>query len=159
MLNTQTLITPIDRNVVRNKIIESRLPNVGKASIREVLSLINSIEKETGVKYIRMEMGVPGLKACDIGIQAEKAALATGIANSYPNIEGVPALKREMSRFISLYLDISIPENCCVPSTGSTNGSFISFITTSRVKAGKDCTLFLDPGFPVHKQQLKLLGI
>ena len=75
MINTDTLTTPVDRNVVRNKIIESRLPIVGKASIREILALINSIEKETGIKYIRMEMGIPGLKACDIGVEAEIAAL------------------------------------------------------------------------------------
>jgi len=151
--------TPIDHNIVQQKIKESKLPNVGKASIREILALINSIEKETGIKYIRMEMGIPGLQACQLGIDAEIAALKTGIANTYPNIEGVPSFKREVSRFISLFLDITVPENCCIPCTGSTNGSFISFITTSRLKEGKNTTLFIDPGFPVHKLQLKVLGI
>ncbi len=151
--------TPVDYNVVQQKIKESRLPNVGNASIREILALINNIEKETGIKYIRMEMGIPGLKANNIGIEAEIAALRSGIANTYPSIEGVPVLKREMSRFISLFLDITVPENCCVPCTGSTNGSFISFITTSRIKEGRECTLFIDPGFPVHKQQCNVLGL
>ena len=151
--------TPIDHNIVQQKIKESMLPSVGKASIREILALINSIENETGIKYIRMEMGIPGLHACKIGVDAEIAALKTGIANTYPNIEGEPVFKREISRFISLFLDITVPENCCIPCTGSTNGSFISFITTSRLKEGKDCTLFIDPGFPVHKLQLNVLGL
>ncbi|HEY3250166.1 MAG TPA: pyridoxal phosphate-dependent aminotransferase, partial [Ignavibacteria bacterium] len=159
MIKTDRITTPVDQNVVGCKIKESKLPSVGKASIREILALINSIEKETGVKYIRMEMGIPGLKACNIGIEAEIAALKTGIANTYPNIEGVPLFKREISRFISLFLDINVPENCCIPCTGSTNGSFISFITISRIHENKNCTLFLDPGFPVHKQQLKVLGL
>src|SRR3990172_6763744 len=128
--------TPIDHNIVQQKIKESMLPSVGKASIREILALINSIEKETGIKYIRMEMGIPGLQACKIGVDAEIAALKTGIANTYPNIEGVPAFKREISRFF-----------------------FLFFITTSRLKEGKDCTLFIDPGFPVHKLQLNVLGL
>jgi aspartate/methionine/tyrosine aminotransferase len=159
MNKTAVLTTPVDGEIVRKKIKESKLPNIGKASIREILALINNIEKETGVKYIRMEMGIPGLKACNIGVEAEIEALRSGIANTYPSIEGVPALKRELSRFISLFMDINIPENCCIPCTGSTNGSFISFITTSRIHEGKNTSLFLDPGFPVHKQQLKVLGL
>lgn len=159
MNKTEVLATPVDREIVMKKIKESRLPNVGKASIREILALINKIEQESGIKYIRMEMGIPGLKACNIGVEAEIEALKTGIANTYPSIEGVPALKREMSRFISLFIDINVPENCIIPCTGSTNGSFISFITTSRTQEGKNTALFLDPGFPVHKQQLKLLGL
>jgi hypothetical protein len=59
MIKTDIITTPVDRNVVSRKIKESRLPNIGRASIREILALINSIEKETGVKYIRMEMGIP----------------------------------------------------------------------------------------------------
>jgi aspartate/methionine/tyrosine aminotransferase len=150
--------TPIDYNLVKQKIKESRLASVGKASIREILSLINSIEKDSGVKFIRMEMGVPGLPASEIGINAEKNALEKGIANKYPNIEGIPELKREASRFVNLFLDIDVPEKCCFPCTGSTNGSFVSFLTLDRINKKKDTILFIDPGFPVHKQQLKVLG-
>ena len=53
--------TPIDANIVKTKISESRLPNVGRASIREVKRLINEIEIASGKKFIRMEMGIPGL--------------------------------------------------------------------------------------------------
>jgi hypothetical protein len=93
----ETLVnTPIDYNLVRQKIKESRLINVGKASIREILSLINSIEKDSGVKFIRMEMGVPGLPASEIGINAESGALKKGLANKYPNIEGIREVRREV---------------------------------------------------------------
>jgi aspartate/methionine/tyrosine aminotransferase len=156
----ETLVnTPIDYNLVRQKIKESRLINVGKASIREILSLINSIEKDSGVRFIRMEMGVPGLPASEIGINAESGALKKGIANKYPNIEGIPELKREISRFVNLFLDIDVPQQCCFPCTGSTNGSFISFLTLGKANKNKDTVLFLDPGFAVHKQQLSVLGI
>jgi aspartate/methionine/tyrosine aminotransferase len=151
--------TPIDYNLVRRKIQESKLKNVGKASIREVLALINSIEKESPEKFIRMEMGVPGLPASEIGIEAEIKALKSGIANKYPNIEGIPELKNEISRFLKLFLDLDIPAKCCIPCTGSTNGSFISFIATSKLHKDKSDTLFLDPGFPVHKQQVQVLGL
>jgi aspartate/methionine/tyrosine aminotransferase len=156
----ETLVkTPIDYNIVKKKIEESNLKSVGNASIREILALINNIEKEAGAKFIRMEMGIPGLPASQIGIEAEIKALKSGIANSYPNIEGIPQLKNEISRFVKLFLDIDVPSRWCIPCTGSTNGSFISFIATSHINKSRSATLFLDPGFPVHKQQLKVLGL
>jgi len=151
--------TPIDFNIVKQKIEESKLPCVGKASIREVRSLINSIEKASGKKFIRMEMGVPGLPASEIGINAEIAALKKGVANTYPEIEGVIELKREISRFIKLFLDVDVLERSCIPCTGSTSGSFVTFLTLARADKNKDTVLFLDPGFPVHKMQTKVLGI
>ena len=55
--------TPVDFNLVKARIAESGLTNLGTASIREIVKLVNQIEKETGIKYVRMEMGVPGLPA------------------------------------------------------------------------------------------------
>jgi aspartate/methionine/tyrosine aminotransferase len=46
-----------------------------------------------------------------------------------------------------------------VPSTGSAAGSFITFLVAARMDPAKDTTLLLDPGFPVHKQQLRVLGL
>ena len=100
--------TPIDANIVKERIQASHLPNVGKASIREVLRLINEIEQASGVKFVRMEMGIPGLPAVQIGIDAQKAALDNGVAALYPSIEGIPALKNEMVRFCKNFLDIDV---------------------------------------------------
>ncbi len=158
-MGTVLINTPIDHELVQRKLRESKLPSVGKASIREIKTLINEIEKESGMKFIRMEMGVPGLPASEVGIHAEIAALKTGIANTYPSIEGVPELKKEISRFVKLFLDINVNESGCIPCTGSTSGSFISFLTIRGLNNQKDTVLFLDPGFPVHKQQLNVLGI
>jgi len=150
--------TPVDYNIVKQKIIESKLPSIGKASIREIRSLINKIEKQTGFKYIRMEMGVPGMPPSEIGMEAEKASIKDGITNVYPGIEGIAELKREASRFAKLFMDVTIPEYCCMPCAGSTSGSFICFLVTARLDQAKEYILFLDPGFPVHKQQLRVLG-
>lgn len=151
--------TVIDAGIVRKKLEEHNLINVGRASIREILSLINAIEKCTGEKFIRMEMGVPGLPASKIGINAQIKALQSSVASKYPSIEGILELKNEISRFIKLFLDADIPAHCCFPCTGSTNGSFVSFLLISRLEKEKNSVLLLDPGFPVHRQQLKVLGI
>jgi aspartate/methionine/tyrosine aminotransferase len=150
---------PIDSALVLQKIGESGLKNVGRASIREIRALINGIEQASGVKFIRMEMGIPGLPASKIGIEAEKKALDAGCASYYPSIEGIAELKPEIARFVKLFLDVDVDPVGCIPCTGSTSGSFITYLVAGRMNRQKDTTLFLDPGFPVHKQQLNVLGL
>ncbi|MGB5849818.1 MAG: pyridoxal phosphate-dependent aminotransferase [Ignavibacteriaceae bacterium] len=150
--------TPINYEIVKRKIEESNLSNVGKASIREMKKLIDGVEQETGKKYIRMEMGIPGLPASQVGVEAEIAALKKGVASVYPDIQGIPELKKEASRFVKLFLDVDVDPEGCIPTVGSMQGSFAAFITLNRIYKEKDTILFLDPGFPVHTQQLKVLG-
>lgn len=150
--------TPIPSEVVSRHIRESKIKNIGRASIREIKRLINCIEQETGQKYVRMEMGVPGLQAVEVGIEAEIGALRAGVASVYPEIEGIPALKKEASRFAKLFMNIDIDQAHCIPTVGSMQGGFAAFITLARLHIGKDTTLFIDPGFPVHRQQHIILG-
>jgi aspartate/methionine/tyrosine aminotransferase len=150
--------TPINYEIVSRKMKESRIENIGTASIREIKKLIDDIETETGERFVRMEMGIPGLPAAQIGVEAEIKALKKGIANTYPDIQGIPELKKEASRFVKLFLDIDVNPEGCIPTVGSMQGSFGAFITTTRMYKEKDTILFLDPGFPVHKQQIKVLG-
>jgi hypothetical protein len=70
---------PINHEIVSEKILASNLGSLGRANIREiVLSWLTGIEEATGVKFIRMEMGVPGLDPSPIGIDAEIEALKRG---------------------------------------------------------------------------------
>jgi len=151
--------TPIPYEVVKRKIQESKLPSVGKASIRELVKLVNEIEKETGIKYVRMEMGVPGLEPSQIGIDAEIEALKRGVASKYPMIDGVPELKKEIARFVKNFINIDVDEQGCIPTVGSMQGAMAAFLVVNRCNATKDTILFIDPGFPVQKQQLRVLGM
>ncbi|MBO7623746.1 MAG: pyridoxal phosphate-dependent aminotransferase [Bacteroidales bacterium] len=150
--------TPIDANIVKTKIRESRLPNVGRASIREVKRLINEIEIASGKKFIRMEMGIPGLPAVQIGIDAQKAALDRGVAAIYPDIDGIPELKNEMARFCKNFLDIDVKPSSCIPTVGSMQAGMAIFMTVRHLHKEKDTTLFIDPGFPVQKLQHRIIG-
>ncbi|HDR90218.1 MAG TPA: pyridoxal phosphate-dependent aminotransferase [Bacteroidetes bacterium] len=150
--------TPIDFHTVRKKISESRLPQVGSSSIREIVRLVNEIEQETGQQFIRMEMGVPGLPPAEVGVEAEIQALRRGVASKYPMIEGVRELKEEISRFVKLFLDVDVSPAACVPTVGSMMGSMAAFLTANRNDRYRKGTVFLDPGFPVQKQQCRMLG-
>lgn len=151
--------TPVDFDIVNQVIKDFNLPNTGRASIREIKKIIDTIQDRTGVKFIRMEMGIPGLSPSQIGIDAEIKALKSGVASVYPDIQGIPQLKTETSRFCKLFLDIDVDSNNCLPTVGSSQGGFAALMTVNRVWEKQNKTLFLDPGFPVHKQQMKVMGI
>lgn len=151
--------TVIAKELVDGIIQKNGLSNVGSASIREVKKLINDIEEASGVHFIRMEMGIPGLPAAQIGVEAEIKALQGGCAALYPEVGGLPELKKEISRFAKNFIDIDVNPAGCIPTVGSMQGSFAAFMTISRAQKGKNTTLFIDPGFAVHKQQHKVLGI
>ncbi len=150
--------TPINAKVVSEKIKNSGIKNMGKAGIRELVKLVYQIEGETGEKYIRMEMGVPGLPAPEVGIQAQIDALKKGVASKYSMIDGLPELKEEASRFAELFLNINISPESCLPTVGSMQGGFATFLVANRNNHNRKGTLFIDPGFPVQKQQCKVLG-
>lgn len=151
-------VTPIDYDIVTREIKESGLKNISKASIREVRHLINNIEKATGKRFIRMEMGVPGLPTPSIAVDGEIQALKSGKSAIYPELDGVKELKYEIMRFVKNFLDLSVKPEHCFPVVGSAQGGFITFLTIDRLYEDKNTIVFIDPGFPLQKQQIKVLG-
>ncbi len=148
-----------DRALVESVVRELNITSLEHATIGQVVLLAMRLEELTGIRFIRMDQGVPGLPPCPIGIEAEKAALDCGVAAIYPPAEGVPELKREASRFIKAFLDIDVAPAGCVPVCGSVCGSFGAFILAAQLDPRKDTILFIDPGFPIQKSQLAILGI
>lgn len=150
--------TPINYEVVKQKIKESGIKNIGDATIREIKKLVDMIEQATNEKFIRMEMGIPGLPPLKIGVEAQKKALNSGVAAIYPDIFGIKPLKTEIARFVKNFMNIDVSEEGCIPTVGSMQGSFAAFMTLNRMYREREGTLFIDPGFPVHKQQLRVMG-
>ena len=150
--------TPVDYQTARKVIEGYGLPDFGKATIREVVAISNQLEQLTKTEFIHMEMGVPGLPAAKVGVEAEIKALQAGAASIYPNINGLPELKEEASRFIKAFINIDVAAEGCVPVTGSMQGTYASFLVSGQCTPGKDTILFIDPGFPVQKQQIAVMG-
>jgi aspartate/methionine/tyrosine aminotransferase len=150
--------TPIDYNVVNSVIDSFNIADFGSATIREVVAVVNKVEALTGQRYVRMEMGVPGLPAPSIGVEAEIEALRNGVASVYPMLDGLPALKQEASRFVKAFINVDVEPSHCIPVAGSMQGTFASFLVAGQTNPNKNKILFIDPGFPVQKQQLVVLG-
>jgi len=150
--------SPFKKDVIDQKIKELRIKDIGKASIREIVALVNLMEEETGLKYVRMEMGVPGLPPVREGVKAEIEALKRGVSSIYPMVDGIKPLKEEAARFARNFLDIDISPKSCIPTVGTMQGTYAAFKAAGNAVPGKDTVLFIDPGFPVQKQQMQVLG-
>lgn len=151
--------TPINKNIIDETIKKFGIQDFEKATIREVKSVAAFAEKETGIEFIKLEMGIPGLPASKIGVDAQIKALNNGIARSYPDIQGYPELKKQASRFVKAFIGVDIMPEGCVPVCGSMQGTFAAFLTCSQCDRKKDTVLFIDPGFPVQKMQLQVQGV
>lgn len=144
--------------LVNKAVQDLHIANLSSATIGEVLLVAQYLEKETGIPFVRMDQGSPGLPVNRYGVEAEKAALDRGVGSQYPAAAGVPELKQEASRFVKAFLDIDVSARSCVPTVGSVAGSFGSFIACTQRIPGKDKVLFIDPGFPIQKSQLRVIG-
>ena len=145
--------------LVSRAVEDLHVADLSQATIGEVLLVAQYLEKETGIPFIRMDQGSPGLPVNRFGVEAEKAALDRGVGSQYPAAAGVPELKHEASRFVKAFLDVEVSARSCVPTVGSVSGSFSSFIACTQRIPGKDKVLFIDPGFPIQKSQLRVQGV
>ncbi len=133
--------------------------DLATATIGEILLVAQYLEGKTGIPFIRMDQGSPGLPPNRYGVEAEKAALDRGVGSQYPAAAGVRELKEAASEFVKAFVNVDISARSCIPTTGSVAGSFGSFIACTQRIPGKDKVLFIDPGFPIQKSQLRILGV
>ncbi len=149
----------IDPKLIEKAFAQFGTNDITQLSIRQVGKLVATVEQESGVEFIHMEMGVPGLPALQIGVDAEKEALDKGLAQYYPNIEGISFAKEEIARFVRLFMNVPVTPEHCIPTVGGMQGSFAALLAAARTNPDKPVTLFIDPGFPVQKSQLQLLDL
>ena len=153
-------IFPLNANILDQLLQENRV-NLKTISIRELGILINDFEKKSGVKFIRMEFGIPGLSRSRIGPDEEIRILKENIKlpATYPPFDGIPRLKKAITLFVEKFLNLEVyPENC-IPTVGAMQGCLISMAVAGRRRKEANTILFLDPGFPVNKLQTKFLGL
>ena len=149
---------------VITEIIESMgLGDFSQATIRDLQSLSKQIEEKTGEQVIHLEMGVPGLKPSDIALKAEQKALTEGCATQYPPNGGIPRLKKAASEFVKAFIGVDIEPLCCIPTTGSMQGTFATFTAVKHAMGGahaqRNTVLFIQPGFPVQTTQCDVIGL
>ena len=133
--------------------------DLSTATIGEVLLVAQYLENRTGIQFVRMDQGSPSLPINKYGVEAEKRALDKGLGAKYPAAAGITKIREAASRFVKAFIDVDISPCSCVATTGSVAASFGAFAAATQRIPGKDKVLFIDPGFPIQKSQLRILGI
>jgi len=152
------MTTPLDYKTVTEVIDEMSLGDFSQATIRDLQTLSRTLEEKTGEPVIHLEMGVPGLQPSEIALRAEAEALANGAATQYPPNGGIPRIKNAASQFVKAFIGVDIDPLCCIPTTGSMQGTFATF-TAIRHAIAKDTVLLIQPGFPVQTTQCDVIGL
>lgn len=150
-----------DPNIVTEAIEQMGLGDFSQATIRDLQSLSRTLEEKTGKPVIHLEMGVPGLQPSEIALRAEQEALASGCATIYPPNGGIPRIKQAASQFVKAFIGVDIDPLCCIPTTGSMQGTFGTFTAIRHAFDGtpQDTVLFIQPGFPVQTTQCDVIGL
>ena len=154
------------KELVDEIVARLNIADLENATIGEVLLVASALEEKTGIPFIRMDQGSPGLPPNRIGIEAEKAALDSGIVSQYPAAAGVAELKEQASRFVKAFLDLDITPRACIPTTGGVAASFASFIACKleEMMGGGDIAaiVYSNPNNPawicLEESELRIIG-
>lgn len=150
---------PLSKQMLDDVLAEMGIEDVSRTTIRQCSMLGSTLEERSGEKFSHLEFGVPGIPACPVGIEAQKKALDNGIPSIYPSVQGLPALKKNASRFVKAFIDVDIDPKGIVPTVGSMQGSMTSILECSQLDPKKDTILYICPGFSAHGRQPDILGI
>ena len=152
-------MTPFTKEELNEVLKGFEIEDISLATIRQCSAIAAALEKRCGEPFSHLEIGVPGLPPCPIGIEAQKAALDERVASLYPPILGVESLKKNASRFLKAFLDIDLAPEGIIPTTGSMQAAFLLTIECAQMDPTKDTILYICPGFPPHGRQPDVLGI
>jgi aspartate/methionine/tyrosine aminotransferase len=149
---------PLNREVV-DRIVEQQRINMERVNIREMAKIVKAVEEHLDVQFIRMEIGIPGLPLSDIAPQAEAQIFADGKGNEYPPFEGTDRLRKATSDFVKKFLNVDVPWQYCVATTGAMQGGFVGQAVAGNLHPDRRTILYIDPSFPVNRLQARFLDL
>ena len=149
----------LDRAAVDSVLSELQY-DPSKASIREVVAVINAIESKLNFRYLRMEFGVPGMEPNPLGPEVEISYLRKPrVAGLYPPITGVPLLKEEARQFLKAFLNVDVPERFIIPTAGAMQATFLTQAVVGRLRPERQKVIVVAPCFSVQRVQIAFLGL
>jgi aspartate/methionine/tyrosine aminotransferase len=149
----------INEEMFSSVLRDMEVVDIADATIRQLGAIATTLQQRTGIEFLHLEIGVPGLPPEQVGVEAEIAALQRGVASIYPDIAGTAEFKHQASRFVKAFLNVDIPPRRCFPTVGSMQGAACLFQICTQRDPQRDTILFINPGFPVQRLQAKIFGI
>ena len=137
---------PISKAAVDEVLQRLDIADIGRTTIRQCVNVAHELERISGERFVHLEFGIPGLNACQIGIDAQKKALDSGDASVYPPACGIPELKENGSRFIKAFVGVDISPEGIIPTVGSMQGCYNLLLECVQMNPAKDTAVALCSG-------------
>lgn len=150
---------PIEKNEVYAAMKEQGISDMSRATIRQCVSLAKALECRSGEAFVHLELGIPGLNACQTGVDAQKKALDAGLASVYPPAKGIPEFKENGAAFVKAFTGIDVKPSGVIPTAGSMQACYNLLLECSQLDPDRRAVVYLDPGFPSHYVQANVLGL
>ena len=110
---------PISKENLKNAMAAQGVTDMCRATIRQCVNVAKTLEKTTGEPFVHLELGIPGLDACKVGVEAQLRAIESGVASVYPPAAGIPDLKENGAKFVKAYTGIDLNPRCVIPTVGA----------------------------------------
>jgi len=151
--------TQNDPDVV-DRLLKSSGLNIGEFNIEEYWSTVNRMEDIPGIRFIRMDFGVPGLAPSERCLVNHQAMLSDGKTPlNYPPSTGLPSLNSAVARFAGQRLGICVDKNDVFVTCGATQALFVAQSIATRLKPSAGAVAFLTPNYPPMCAQARFLGM
>lgn len=132
----------------------------GHFHIEEFCSMVDLLEQDKDLPFVRMDFGVPGLSPLRECLDGHQMAIITGhIPRGYPPHSGASQLKDALASFISKRLNnVFLPENVFV-TCGATQALFVAQLICARRHPDRNTIALLTPIYPPVEEQARCLGL
>ena len=64
--------SPISKETIDGVLAKMDISDISNATIRQCVAVANKLEELENMRFIHLEIGVPGILACPVGIEAQQ---------------------------------------------------------------------------------------
>lgn len=128
--------------------------------IEEYLAIVNDIEHRTGIEFVRLDFGIPGLAPLAPCVAGHTEPLHAGaVPQQYPPAAGIEKLRAACAAFVSRRIGMSVPRSNVFVTCGGTQALHVAQTIAAGLHRQRRSTVFLTPTYPPMFSQARLLGL
>src|SRR5262245_10931466 len=125
--------------------------------IEEYLTTVNEIERQTGIEFVRLDFGIPGLAPLTPCVNGHTAPLQVGtVPQQYPPAAGVERLRAACASFVSRRIGVDCAKSNVFVTCGGTQALYVAQTIAANIRPGRRAAVFLAPAYPPMFAQARL---
>jgi aspartate/methionine/tyrosine aminotransferase len=128
--------------------------------IEEYLAIVDDIEHRTGIEFVRLDFGIPGLAPLAPCVAGHTEPLHAGtVPQQYPPAAGIEKLRAACAAFVSRRVGLSVPRSNVFVTCGGTQALHVAQTIAAGLHRERRSAVFLTPTYPPMFSQARMLGL